>query len=95
VAYLIGVGWPADRPLRPIVDLNRRPLDDVVRHGTWQPLPSRPGRVTEVTRPGGAEAATPLLAGDGPLVREHFAEPPGADVVDEPPDRNVRRDPRV
>jgi nitroreductase len=35
VAYLIGVGWPADRPLRPIVDLNRRPFDDVVRHGTW------------------------------------------------------------
>jgi hypothetical protein len=35
VAYLIGIGWPADRPLRPIVDLNRRPFDDVVRHGTW------------------------------------------------------------
>jgi nitroreductase len=35
VAYLIGVGWPADRPLRPIIDLNRRPFDDVVRHGTW------------------------------------------------------------
>ena len=35
VAYLIGIGWPADRPLRPIIDLNRRPFDDVVRHGTW------------------------------------------------------------
>ena len=35
VAYLIGVGYPADRPLRPIATLNRRPFDDVVRHGTW------------------------------------------------------------
>jgi nitroreductase len=35
VAYLIGVGWPADRPLRPIPNLNRRPFEDVVRHGTW------------------------------------------------------------
>ena len=35
VAYLIGVGWPADRPLRPITDLNRRPFEDVVRHGSW------------------------------------------------------------
>jgi nitroreductase len=35
VAYLLGVGYPADRPLRPIVDLNRRPYDDVVRRGRW------------------------------------------------------------
>jgi nitroreductase len=35
VAYLIGIGYPADRPLRPIINLNRRPFDDVVRHGTW------------------------------------------------------------
>ena len=35
VAFLIGVGYPADHPLRPIVDLNRRPFDDVVRHGSW------------------------------------------------------------
>src|SRR5579863_4178783 len=35
VAYMIGVGYPADRPLRPIVDLNRRPFDDVVRHGSY------------------------------------------------------------
>jgi len=35
VAYLIGVGYPADRPLRPIDKLNRRPFEDVVRHGSW------------------------------------------------------------
>ena len=35
VAYLLGVGYPADRPLHPIVDLNRRPYDDVVRRGHW------------------------------------------------------------
>ena len=35
VAYLLGIGWPADRPLAPIVNLNRRPFDEVVRHGTW------------------------------------------------------------
>jgi nitroreductase len=35
VAFLLGVGYPADRPLRPIANLNRRPFDDVVRHGTW------------------------------------------------------------
>jgi len=35
VAYLLGVGYPADRPLGPIVKPNRRPLDEVVRHGHW------------------------------------------------------------
>jgi nitroreductase len=35
VAYLLGVGRPADRPLRPIVKPNRRPFDEVVHHGRW------------------------------------------------------------
>jgi nitroreductase len=35
VAYLIGVGFPADRPLKPIVKPNRLPFDEVVRHGHW------------------------------------------------------------
>lgn len=35
VAYLIGVGYPADRPLKPILKPNRRPLGEVVHHGRW------------------------------------------------------------
>jgi nitroreductase len=35
VAYLIGAGYPADRPLKPIVKPNRLPFDEVVRHGHW------------------------------------------------------------
>jgi nitroreductase len=35
VAYLIGVGYPADRPLKPIQRPNRRPFDEVVHHGHW------------------------------------------------------------
>ena len=35
VAYLLGVGYPADRPLRPIVKPNRRPFDEVVHRETW------------------------------------------------------------
>jgi nitroreductase len=35
VAYLLGVGYPADRPLRPIVKPDRRPFDDVVHRGHW------------------------------------------------------------
>jgi nitroreductase len=35
VAYLIGVGYPADRPLRPISKPNRRPFNEVVRHDHW------------------------------------------------------------
>jgi nitroreductase len=35
VAYLLGVGYPADRPLRPIVKPNRRPFDEVVHHEAW------------------------------------------------------------
>ena len=35
VAYLLGVGYPADRPLRPIVKPNRRPFDEVVHRGHW------------------------------------------------------------
>lgn len=35
VAYLLGVGYPADRPLAPIRKPNRRPFDEVVHHGHW------------------------------------------------------------
>ena len=35
VAYLLGAGYPADRPLRPIVRPNRRPFDEVVHHEHW------------------------------------------------------------
>ncbi|MGH3248844.1 MAG: nitroreductase family protein [Trebonia sp.] len=35
VAFMIGVGYPADRPLAPIVKPNRLPFDEVVRHGHW------------------------------------------------------------
>jgi len=35
VAYLIGLGYPADRPLKPIARPNRRPIGEVVRHGHW------------------------------------------------------------
>jgi nitroreductase len=35
VAYLLGVGYPADRPLRPLAKPNRRPVGEVIRHGHW------------------------------------------------------------
>jgi nitroreductase len=35
VVYLIGLGYPADRPLKPIAKPNRRPIAEVVRHGHW------------------------------------------------------------
>jgi nitroreductase len=34
-AYLIGLGYPADRPLRPIVRPDRRPFDEVVHWDRW------------------------------------------------------------
>jgi nitroreductase len=34
-AYLIALGVPADRPLRPVQRPNRRPFDDVVHRGHW------------------------------------------------------------
>src|SRR5579864_5211076 len=33
--FLIGVGYPADRPLRPLVQPNRRPFDEVVHWNRW------------------------------------------------------------
>jgi nitroreductase len=33
--YLIGLGYPADRPLRPLLRPARRPLDEVVHWGHW------------------------------------------------------------
>jgi len=33
--YLIGLGYPADRPLRPIARPDRRPFDDVVHWEHW------------------------------------------------------------
>lgn len=35
VAYLLGIGYPADRPLRPINKPDRRPFDEVVHRGQW------------------------------------------------------------
>jgi nitroreductase len=35
VTFLLGVGYPADRPLQPIANLNRRPASEVVHHGHW------------------------------------------------------------
>jgi nitroreductase len=35
VAYLIGAGYPADRPLRPIVKPNRRPFNEVLHRDHW------------------------------------------------------------
>jgi nitroreductase len=34
-AYLIALGYPADRPLVPIRQPNRRPFDEVVHRGHW------------------------------------------------------------
>jgi nitroreductase len=33
--WLIGLGYPADRPLRPIRNPNRRSLEDLVHYETW------------------------------------------------------------
>ena len=35
LAYLLAVGYPADKPLAVIERLNRRPFDEVVHRGTW------------------------------------------------------------
>jgi nitroreductase len=35
VAYLLGVGYPADRPLTPINKPDRRPFGEVVHRGHW------------------------------------------------------------
>jgi nitroreductase len=34
-AYLIALGYPADRPLRPLTRPSRRPFDEVVHRGRW------------------------------------------------------------
>jgi len=34
-AYLISLGYPADRPLAPIRHPDRRPFDEVVHRGSW------------------------------------------------------------
>jgi len=34
-AYLIALGYPENRPLRPIVKPNRRPCEDVVHWSRW------------------------------------------------------------
>jgi nitroreductase len=35
LAYLLSVGYPADRPLRVIKNPDRRPFDEVVHRGRW------------------------------------------------------------
>jgi nitroreductase len=35
VSYLLGIGYPADRPVRPIIKPDRRPFDEVVHQGRW------------------------------------------------------------
>jgi nitroreductase len=34
-AYMIALGYPADRPLKPMAKLDRRPFDEVVHRGKW------------------------------------------------------------
>ena len=34
-AYLIDLGYPADRPLKPLRKPNRRPFNEVVHRGRW------------------------------------------------------------
>jgi nitroreductase len=34
-AYLMDLGYPADRPLKPIQKPDRRPFADVIHHGRW------------------------------------------------------------
>jgi nitroreductase len=34
-AYMIALGYPADRPLRPMAKIDRRPFDQVVHRGKW------------------------------------------------------------
>lgn len=36
LAWLIALGYPADRPLEPIDEPDRRDLDDVVHRGRWR-----------------------------------------------------------
>lgn len=33
--WLIGLGYPADRPLKPIANPARRPLEEIVHYETW------------------------------------------------------------
>ena len=35
VAFLIGLGYPADRPLTPLAKPNRRPISEVIHRGRW------------------------------------------------------------
>jgi nitroreductase len=35
VSYLLGIGQPADRPLKPIATPDRRPFAEVVHRGNW------------------------------------------------------------
>jgi nitroreductase len=35
VSFLLGIGYPADRPLAPIERPKRRPFDEVVHRGHW------------------------------------------------------------
>ncbi|HME48416.1 nitroreductase family protein [Mycobacterium sp.] len=35
VSYLLGIGYPADRPLTPIRNPDRRPFPEVVHRGQW------------------------------------------------------------
>jgi nitroreductase len=35
VALLLGIGYPADRPLRPIAKPDRRPVGEVIHRGRW------------------------------------------------------------
>ena len=35
VAFLIGLGYPAGRPLAPLAKPDRRPLSEVIHHGHW------------------------------------------------------------
>jgi nitroreductase len=43
VSYILGIGYPADRPLKPMVKPDRRPFGEVVHRGRWQASPAATG----------------------------------------------------
>lgn len=36
LTWLFGLGYPGDRPMKPVANPDRRPFDEVVHHEVWQ-----------------------------------------------------------
>src|SRR5205807_87236 len=75
-AYLIDLGYPAERPLQPLHNLNRRPFSEVVHRGRWLAVAPSTGRCAGAHATRDRAACAPLSSSEQRAREPAARDPP-------------------